>query len=47
MPTEKKGLGDVGKTVSFAGITVAQGDHIYADSNGLLVAKQPLALPKG
>lgn len=45
MPTEKKGLGEVGKTLHFAGITIAQGDHVYADCNGLLVAKQPLALP--
>lgn len=45
MPTEKKGLGDVGKTVSFAGITIANGDYIYCDLNGVLVAKQPLALP--
>ncbi|WP_067218729.1 putative 4-hydroxy-4-methyl-2-oxoglutarate aldolase [Marinomonas gallaica] len=45
MPTEKKGLGEVGKTLSFAGITISNGDHIYCDRNGIVVAKQPLALP--
>ncbi len=44
-PTERKGLGEVGKTLHFAGITIADGDHIYCDLNGVLVAKQPLALP--
>lgn len=45
MPTEKKGLGEVGKTLQMAGITIANGDYIYCDRNGVLVAKQPLALP--
>ncbi|MGO3343765.1 MAG: putative 4-hydroxy-4-methyl-2-oxoglutarate aldolase [Marinomonas sp.] len=46
MPTEKRGLGDVGKTLHFAGITIKQGDYIYCDLNGIAVAKQPLAMPK-
>lgn len=45
MPTEKRGLGDIGKVVRFAGITVAPGDYIYCDLNGIAVSKQPLALP--
>ncbi|NVK75554.1 MAG: putative 4-hydroxy-4-methyl-2-oxoglutarate aldolase [Oceanospirillaceae bacterium] len=45
MPTEKRGLGDLGKTLSFAGITIADGDYIYCDLNGIAVSKQPLALP--
>ncbi|MBR7888583.1 putative 4-hydroxy-4-methyl-2-oxoglutarate aldolase [Marinomonas sp. A79] len=45
MPTEKRGLGDVGKTVRFAGMTIAPGDYIYCDLNGIVVSKQPLALP--
>ncbi|MEL0612936.1 putative 4-hydroxy-4-methyl-2-oxoglutarate aldolase [Marinomonas arenicola] len=46
MPTEKRGLGEVGKTLKFAGITVQPGDQIYCDLNGIAVAKQPLAMPK-
>lgn len=45
MPTEKRGLGDLGKTLRFAGITIIQGDYIYCDFNGIAVSKQPLALP--
>ena len=45
MPTEKRGLGDLGKKLHFAGITIAQGDYIYCDLNGIVVSKQPLALP--
>lgn len=45
MPTEKRGLGDVGKTLRFAGIVIQAGDYIYCDLNGIAVAKQPLALP--
>ncbi|UTW01312.1 putative 4-hydroxy-4-methyl-2-oxoglutarate aldolase [Marinomonas rhizomae] len=45
MPTEKRGLGDLGKTLRFAGITIAPGDYIYCDLNGIAVSKQPLALP--
>ncbi|RBO82734.1 putative 4-hydroxy-4-methyl-2-oxoglutarate aldolase [Marinomonas aquiplantarum] len=46
LPTEKKGLGEVGQTVSFAGIQIAEGDYIYCDLNGTLVSKQALALPE-
>jgi regulator of ribonuclease activity A len=45
MPTEKRGLGDPGKTLHMAGIVIAQGDFIYCDLNGIAVSKQPLALP--
>ncbi|MBJ7553410.1 putative 4-hydroxy-4-methyl-2-oxoglutarate aldolase [Marinomonas spartinae] len=45
MPTEKRGLGEIGKTLRFAGIVIQPGDHIYCDLNGIAVAKQPLALP--
>ena len=45
MPTEKRGLGDIGRTLRFAGISVSQGDYIYCDLNGIAVSKQPLALP--
>ena len=45
MPTEKRGLGDLGKPLRFAGIAITQGDYIYCDFNGIAVSKQPLALP--
>ncbi|KZN12742.1 putative 4-hydroxy-4-methyl-2-oxoglutarate aldolase [Marinomonas sp. TW1] len=46
LPTEKKGLGKLGQTVSFAGIQIAEGDYIYCDLNGTLVSKQALPLPE-
>ncbi|MBJ7539003.1 putative 4-hydroxy-4-methyl-2-oxoglutarate aldolase [Marinomonas transparens] len=45
MPTEKRGLGDLGKSLHIAGIQIAQGDYIYCDLNGIAVAKKPLTLP--
>jgi regulator of ribonuclease activity A len=45
MPTEKRGIGDLDKTLCFAGMTIAQGDYIYCDLNGIAVSKQPLTLP--
>ncbi|ETI62082.1 putative 4-hydroxy-4-methyl-2-oxoglutarate aldolase [Marinomonas profundimaris] len=45
MPTEKRGLGDLGKTLRFAGMAISQGDYIYCDLNGIAVSKQLLALP--
>jgi regulator of ribonuclease activity A len=45
MPTEKRGLGDLGKTLYMAGIVITQGDFIYCDLNGIAVSKLPLALP--
>ncbi|MDE8603357.1 putative 4-hydroxy-4-methyl-2-oxoglutarate aldolase [Marinomonas sp. RSW2] len=45
MPTEKRGLGDLGKTLHIAGIVITQGDFIYCDLNGIAVSKQRLTLP--
>lgn len=42
LKTEKKGSGDQGRPVSFAGVTFTPGNHIYADENGLIVAPRPL-----
>lgn len=36
--TEKRGLGELDATVSFAGVTIAPGDYVYADLNGVLVS---------
>jgi len=40
--TEKKGLGEQGRPVSFAGVTFTPGQHVYPDMNGLIVAAKPL-----
>ncbi|GIC75656.1 putative 4-hydroxy-4-methyl-2-oxoglutarate aldolase [Moritella sp. F3] len=40
--TEKRGLGDAGIDLHFAGVSIAEGDYIYADLNGVVVAKTPL-----
>ena len=40
--TEKRGLGDPGIDLQFAGVAIAEGDYIYADLNGVVVAKEPL-----
>eukprot|EP00894_Picocystis_sp_ML_P004858 jgi/Pico_ML_1/55375/g1069.t1 len=37
-----KGLRDV--PVSFAGVRICPGDHLYADKDGVLVSKDPLVL---
>jgi len=44
MKTEKRGLGEVGVTVSFAGIDFTPGQWLYADVNGVIVAPHALAL---
>mgnify|MGYP000001358761 FL=1 len=40
----RKGMGDVGVNIAFAGLRIEDGDYIYSDLNGLALAKQPLAL---
>ena len=42
--TEKRGLGDLNISVTFAGQTIEPGDWIYADNNGVIVTKVELAL---
>lgn len=38
MKTDRRDLGEVDVPVSFAGVSVAPGDWVYADANGVLVA---------
>ena len=38
----RKGVGEKGLTLSFGGVTIAQDDYIYADNNGIVVAKEAL-----
>lgn len=40
--TEKRGLGELDATVSFAGVTIAPGNYVYADLNGVLVSASRL-----
>ena len=42
LKTEKLGVGDVGVTLTFAGVTVEPGDWVYADANGVVVSSEPL-----
>ena len=42
MKTEKKGIGELGISVTFAGVTFSLGDYVYADNNGIVVSSQRL-----
>lgn len=42
--SEKRGEGQRDIPVTFAGVTIAPGQWLYADNNGILVAKTRLAL---
>lgn len=38
MKTEKRGLGDVGCAVEFAGVVISPGQFLYSDNNGILIS---------
>lgn len=38
----RKGVGEMGVTLSFGGVTIADGDWIYADNNGVVVSRENL-----
>lgn len=40
--TEKRDLGDINLTVTFAGVDFIPGQFVYADNNGVLVATKQL-----
>lgn len=42
LKTEKRGLGDLNIPVRFGGVTIEPGNYLYADNNGIIVAKRPL-----
>jgi regulator of ribonuclease activity A len=42
MKTDKKGIGELGISVTFAGVTFNPGDYVYADNNGIIVSSQRL-----
>lgn len=41
--TEKRGLGDVGVPVTFGGVAIRPGDHLWADASGIVVADTDLS----
>lgn len=45
MKTEKRGLGEVGVAVNFAGVDFVPGHWLYADANGVIVSATELAQP--
>ena len=44
--TEKRGLGDLNVSVTFAGVTINPGAFIYADNNGIILSDKKLNMPK-
>lgn len=40
--SDKRGFGERGVPVTFAGVTFAPGMHVYADEDGVIVADSPL-----
>lgn len=42
MKTEKRGLGERGLPIAIAGASLAAGDWIYADRDGVIVAPSPI-----
>jgi regulator of ribonuclease activity A len=42
LKTEKLGMGQRDVPVSFGGVCIAPGDHVYADNNGVIVSKKAL-----
>ena len=46
MKTDKRGIGDLNVTVSFAGVTFKPGEYVYADNNGIIVSPTALSMPE-
>lgn len=42
MKSRKSGDGQAGVSVSFGGITIRPGEHLYADEDGMVVSARPL-----
>lgn len=42
LKTERRGVGDVGVTLKFAGATIKNGDYLYADNNGIIISTKSL-----
>ena len=42
LKTEKRGIGDFNIPVTFGGLTFNPGEHLYADSNGVVISAEAL-----
>ena len=40
--SNRKGIGETDIPLYFGGVSIQSGDYIYADNNGIVVAKEPL-----
>lgn len=41
----RKGVGEVGISLSFGGVIIEHGEYIYADNNGVIVSSVALTMP--
>ena len=42
----RKGIGEVGLSLSFGGVIIENGEYIYADNNGVIVSVDALTMPE-
>ncbi len=42
--SNRKGIGEVDINLYFGGVTIQSGDFIYADNNGIVIAKEKISL---
>ncbi|HEX5362406.1 MAG TPA: hypothetical protein VFW49_15175, partial [Fluviicoccus sp.] len=47
MKSTRRGIGETGIRLSFGGVIIEDGDFIYADNNGVIVADGKLEMPVG
>ena len=45
LKSEKRGLGELDKVVTFGGVAFRPGEYVYADNNGIIVSPSPLKIP--
>jgi regulator of ribonuclease activity A len=41
--SNRKGAGETDIQLEFGGVSIQSGDYVYADNNGIVIAKEPLA----
>ncbi len=42
LKTQRKGVGDLNIPITIGGVTITPGEHIYADTTGIIVSSEPL-----
>ena len=42
----RKGVGELGLSLSFGGVIIENGEYIYADNNGVIVSGEALTMPE-